>query len=233
MRTDDTWCGQCYLDFRPRREAAQPKAPHFPLPPRPDLVDAAAREAAREASYDRVWAGPAPAKAPDDPDVGWPCPACGFSNPMSRDRCEVCATPFAMLFEEEEALRPMPEPQRAAAASLLFPGVGHVRCGRVAEGIARGVLFVWAFATGLVLTLVHLPASPLAAMGWLFFLAAAAIYGATALDAFRLASDDDQLLSPKLLMYGSAGLVGLSMISLFLLVFKVSGKIPHVPQITP
>ena len=231
LAVDDTWCGQCYLDFRPRTPASN--GPRLPLPPRPDLVDAAARQAGKEASYDRVWAGPTPAPAADDPSVGWPCPECGFSNPMSTDRCEVCATPFASLFEEASEQRPMPEPQKAALASLLVPGLGHARCGKIAEGIARGVLFAWAFATGLVLMLVHLPAGPLAAMGWLFFLAAAAIYGSTAVDAFRLAADDDQLLSPKLLMYGSAGLVGMSMISLFLLVFKVSGKIPHVPQINP
>jgi hypothetical protein len=152
---------------------------------------------------------------------------------MSADRCDVCATPFSMLFEEESKARPMPNPQKAALASLFLPGLGHARCGKLAEGIARGVLFGWALATWLVMMLVHVPAGPLAAMGWLFFLAAGAIYGASALDAYRLAADDDQLLSPKLLLYGSAGLVGMSMISLFLLVFNVSGKIPHVPQVTP
>ena len=203
------------------------------FPNQADLVDPAARKVGKEASYDRVWAAPTPAKSVEDPNVGWPCPACGFSNPMSKDRCEVCATPFSKLFEERSSSRPMPDPQRAALASLFVPGLGHAKCGRVAEGIARGMLFAWTFATWLILMLVHVPAGPLDAMGWLFFLAAAAIYGATVLDAYRLASRDEQLLSPKLLLYGSAGLVGLSMVSLFLLVFRVSGKLPHGPHISP
>jgi hypothetical protein len=37
------------------------------------------------------------------------------------------------------------------------------------------------------------------------------------------------VLSPKALVYSSAGLVVLSVMSLLLLVFKVSGKMPHSP----
>ena len=228
LAADATWCGQCYLDFRARRRVPSP-----PLPPRPDLVDAAAQQ--KDASFDRVWIGAPQQAAEAEPPAGWPCPGCGFSSPMSSDRCQICGTPFAKLFDEPARRRPRVEPEKAVLSSLLLPGLGHARCGRLAEGIARGVLFAWAFVTGLLLMLVHLPtgAGPLSAVGWLFFVAAGAVYLVSALDSYRLASGEDQILSPKTLLYGSAGLVAMSMVSLLMLVFKVSGKLPHVPHIRP
>jgi hypothetical protein len=215
------WCGQCHLDFRRRRRVPTP-----PAPPRPDVV-AAARAEGNEAFS--VWVGQPAVKEADLPSAGaWPCPACGFQNAMSLDACGICATPFAKLFEEKKHHQAPVIPSQAAVASLFFPGLGHIRCGRLGEGIARAVLFVWALGTAVLLTATHPPsgAGPLRAVAGLFFTAAAAVYVFSAVDSARVADGQPPVLSPKVLLYGSAGLVVMSVVSLFMLVFKVTGKLP-------
>src|SRR5438093_4819539 len=94
LMADATWCGQCFLNFR-RVFRAPREAP--PPPPRPDVVRVAdlvetARSDARAAVASRQNGhGPA----------SWPCPVCGYQNPLERNVCEVCTTPFSRLFKED------------------------------------------------------------------------------------------------------------------------------------
>jgi hypothetical protein len=217
-----TWCGQCYLDFQPRLRV---RAPMPPAPPRPD-----APEVPPEPEFRVDLTRPAVGlQGPDDPaPAAWPCPVCEFHNRIDLDACQMCGTPFSRLFESRST-RAYVEPMVAAVSSLFFPGVGHMRCGKVMEGVSRAVLFAWALIMGVGLTMAHPPsgAGPLGPLAGLFFMGATGMYVFSAIDAFRLAAGDRQVLSPKVLLYGSAGLVVLSVAALFVLVFKASGKVPH------
>ena len=86
------------------------------------------------------------------------------------------------------------------------------------------MLFLWSLATAVALVMFHAPkaAGPLGPMAWLFFTATAAVYASSVVDSVRLARGEDQILSSRILLYGSAALVILSMASLFVLVIHAS-----------
>jgi hypothetical protein len=178
---DAEWCGQCYTPLRPEADdAGQP--------------------------------GPAPGLEVTDGRPEWTCPVCGERNPIEVNRCGACGTPFARLFEEPEA-RPEVDPGSAAAWSLALPGLGHWRLGRKGDGMARAIVFAWAFA-GLVILLVTRfgrgglgPALPLFAV---FLLGSVIVYATSALDAYRIASGEEPLVSSRTLLWGSVGLIVLS-----------------------
>jgi hypothetical protein len=199
---DARWCGQCYLDFR---RAAQTRREIPPPPPRPDV---AARAEARESAS--AEARPAVA-SPQRRATGWPCPVCGFLNPLDRNACQVCTTPFAALFQEKRPAAAS-DPKRVARASLMFPGLGHIQAGSTGEGVARSLLFLWWFLGAISLFVFRSPtgAGPLVPLAGLFLVAAAVIYAFSVVDAKRLAHGEDQILPVRLLLYGSAVLVMLA-----------------------
>ena len=96
--------------------------------------------------------------------------------------------------------------------SLVFPGFGHISAGKVAEGMARAVVF--GFALVMAITL------PVGAKGFslgsflpLFMASALAvvfIYVVSAIDAGRAAAGRAQILSTRVLMFGAIGLVFLA-----------------------
>jgi hypothetical protein len=164
---------------------------------------------------------------PLPPRATWPCAVCGSPNDLDDDMCTSCGAPFSRLFQEESSL-PKVDPKRAARASLILPGLGHAVAGKKAEGVARAILFFWCAATAILL-LAARPAGGLgilAPMAVVFVLCTLLWYAVTALDAVRLASGDKQLVSPKLMLYGVAALMMLSVGSAFLLVTKAS-HLPH------
>jgi hypothetical protein len=150
---------------------------------------------------------------PEDPAPAvWPCPECEHDNPIELDSCDVCGTPFARLFQEPKRSRDV-EPRAAAVASLILPGLGHIRCGRTAEGIARMLMFLWAGGTGLVLSLSHAPGLPL--FGVLFLFAALGVYVVSALEALRIADGGAAILPPRALLWAATVLAMLSIMSVF------------------
>jgi hypothetical protein len=164
---------------------------------------------------------PQPPKSP----ATWPCAVCGTANDLERDTCSACMAPFAKLFETKS--RPRVAPRTATARSLMFPGLGHAAAGKPVEGVARGILFLWCAATGAALIAGH-PAGGLGVLlpiAALFLVVALGFYAVTALDAARLAAGDRQLVSPKSLLYGTAALMGLSIVSLFFVITRTG----HVP----
>lgn len=190
------WCGQCYasLAAHPLEEAPPVSAP---APP----VSAAPRE------------GVVPLQAREG-EPAWPCPVCGNRNPVDLEACAACGTPFSQLLREPEP-RVDVAPGSAAAWSLAFPGLGHVRCGRSFDGVARAILFLWTAGTVVVLLVSRSGRAGLGPTGPLLFLflaAALALYATSALDAFRVASGDHPLVSSRMLLWGSAGLVLLSVV---------------------
>ncbi|MFL5800041.1 MAG: hypothetical protein ACJ77A_19190 [Actinomycetota bacterium] len=162
---------------------------------------------------------------PAKPRPTWPCAVCGAANDIELDSCASCGAPFARLFQEEAA-GPTAEPKRAVAFSLVFPGLGHAVAGKRAEGLARAILFAWAAATAILLLTAH-PAGGLgflAPMAMLFVLGAILWYAVTALDAFRLASGQRQIVSSKVMLYGVASLMLVSVASVLIMVTK-SGRL--------
>jgi hypothetical protein len=157
---------------------------------------------------------------PEDPAPAvWSCPECEHGNLMELDACEVCGTPFARLFREPELKRHV-EPRAATMASLILPGLGHIRCGRTAEGIARILMFLWAGGTGLVLFLSH--ASGLPMFGALFLIAALGVYVVSVLEAPRIAEGGAAILPPRALLWGATVLAMLSIMSVFVVMAGAS-----------
>lgn len=193
---DAEWCGQCFRSLRP--EPAPP-------PSGPPVVTRS-----RGGRAPREGAGPC-----------WRCPACEHENPLALDVCEVCGTPFARLFAEP-APGPRIEPARAVAWSLLWPGLGHWRAGRRADGFARMVLFAWTLGTVVVLLASGSGlgrAKPILA---LYALAAAATYGLSALDARRAAAGEEPVVGSRALLWASVALVVLSVVLATLLTLPVA-----------
>jgi hypothetical protein len=138
----------------------------------------------------------------------WMCPECDLENPLEASACARCGTPFRNLFQEGP-VRPSVEPGRAAALSLMFPGLGHRALGRSAEGLARAVVFLWTVGMGLAIlaSAGGLSAGPFGPLLVVLFGAAAIVYGTTAADARRIARGDDPVMTSRMLLYGSTGLM--------------------------
>ncbi|MDQ4005341.1 MAG: hypothetical protein M3135_03445 [Actinomycetota bacterium] len=153
--------------------------------------------------------------------IVWDCPTCDEVNPIEAGTCPVCGTAFGKLLEDRES-RPQVDPGRAAVISLVFPGAGHYVVGRAAEGIARGIVFSFALATGLLSLFAGLDA------GSAIFLivmvvslgAAGALYVLSTLDAGRAAQDVPPIISTRMLLYGAVGLMLLTLILLTIAAFQ-------------
>lgn len=199
VSADAEWCGQC---LSPLASAAEERAG-----PEPDAIAASGGD--REIASN-VISLEHPGKAPS-----WPCPSCGNQNPIELNDCAVCGTSFGKLFgEEEEGLREV-EPATALLWSALLPGLGHWMLGRRLDGIARMVLFAWTAGTTLLLFISRSGKGGLGSVASLVFLflgSAAILYLVSALDAYRLASGEAEVVSARMLLWGSAALVLLSTI---------------------
>jgi hypothetical protein len=170
---------------------------------------------------------PAFLDAPARPVPTWPCAVCDTPNPLERDTCMSCGAPFSRLFQEPES-RPEVKPSRAAKYSLLFPGLGHAVAGRKPEGAARAILFLWTAVTAILLLSAH-PSGGLGILGpmaFVFVIGSLLWYAVTALDAYRLADGERQLVTSKIMLYSVAGLMTLTVGSVFLMVTK-AGHLGH------
>lgn len=223
---DAEWCGQCLtrLDV----PAAEP-----PAPPGPDVEEPGDRSAEAPsnpvtgdgaAGFDVRGDGPRPAAVgasaggravrKTEEGIVWDCPTCGEVNPIESGACTVCGTAFSRIFEPPDQ-GPAVDPGRAAALSLVFPGAGHVVAGRRADGIARGVVFTFAVATGL-LTLIAGPSgnAMLLAVMVLSLGTAAALYVLSTLDAGRAAQRLPPIVTTRMLLYGAVGLMLVTLVLL-------------------
>jgi predicted RNA-binding Zn-ribbon protein involved in translation (DUF1610 family) len=179
---DAEWCGQC---FAPLRRPPEPG----PAPP-----------AAPPAVVGTDEAGAAAA---------WPCPVCGERNPIELDACRVCGTPFAQLLRQDEP-RPTIPPRDAFLWSLIFPGVGHAKVGRAADGVARGTLFGLTFGLTLVIVLAGVSNPALLGAVALLLTCALTVYLGSALEAYRIAEGGTAFVSPRTLLWATVAVVMLS-----------------------
>ena len=144
----------------------------------------------------------------------WDCPTCEMENPIDATTCRTCGTPFGTLLKEAEA-RPPTDPGRATAYSLLFPGLGHIVAGRAAEGAARAVIFGYAAATAIIiLVMTGGGPGPFLSLLIVSALVAVGLYAVSAVDAGRVARGESPLITPRMLLYGGAGLILLTVVVL-------------------
>jgi ribosomal protein L40E len=192
---DAEWCGQCFTSLR--------QSPPAPAAAPPETASREPRAAAAVAT--------------------WPCPTCGEQNPIELDACRVCGTPFSHLLRQQEE-RPTVSPRDAFLWSLTFPGVGHAKAGRAADGIARGTLFVLTFGLTLVIALSGASGAPLLGVLVLLLLSALTLYLGSAFEAYRIAEGGGPLLSARALLWATVAVIMLSIGLLTASVMTVSAR---------
>jgi hypothetical protein len=198
VSADAEWCGQCFTSLRPEPEPApEPLA---------------------------VLERPAPAELREGgPVATWPCPTCGAQNPLELDACSVCGTSFAALLRQDEP-GPTISPRDAFLWSLVFPGVGHAKAGRGADGIARGTLFVLTFGLALVIVLSGVSSAPIFGVVALLLLSALTIYLGSAAEAYRLADGGSPFVSARTLLWATVALIMISVSLLAMSVVTVNSR---------
>jgi hypothetical protein len=222
-------------------EAPTQVQPAAPVPVQPAEDPTPGRPAAAPSPSDRgpgdhpASGVPAGSPGPPQPPLGvsglrvdpegivWTCPVCEAENPLDRPACQRCGTPFGRLFEPE-APPPRVSPERAALLSLLFPGIGHFAAGKLADGMARAVLF--AFSLGMVLAILlggSEIGGPLIPLVILFSGVSATLYAGTAVDAYRAARGEPPVFSTRMLLIGATVLLLVAMAVLVLGGSRVPG----------
>ncbi len=201
VSADADWCGQCFTSLK---QLTEPEPEHVPEP------EAAPVGARIGATTERS-------------EAAWPCPVCGERNPIDLDACRVCGTPFAQLFRQQET-RSEISPRDALLWSLIFPGVGHAKAGRAADGIARGTLFALTFGLTLVIVLAGVSTAALFGVVALLLLSALAIYVGSAFEAYRIAQGGTAFLSPRALLWATVAVIMLAVGLLAASVVTVSAR---------
>lgn len=199
VSSDADWCGQCFTSLRPSPEAEPQPEPASPA----TSTSAASEHRAAQAT--------------------WPCPTCGTSNPIELDLCAVCGTSFAQLLRHEE-VGPTISPRDAFLWSLTFPGVGHAKAGRGADGIARGTLFVLTFGLALVIVLSGVATAPVFGVVVLLLGAAMTIYLGSAAEAYRIADGGAPFLSARALLWAAVVLIMIAVSLLAMSVVTVNAR---------
>lgn len=202
VSADLAWCSQCLTRFDDEEPAtADRKVTTEGTSPRPAPPVAGAPGEMGPGSEQRTL------RVVEEGRVLWDCPVCGQENDLDTRVCTRCGTAFGRLFEEPEPPARI-SPERAAMISLVVPGAGHVVAGRVAEGVARAVIF--AFTVGMVVAILAAGGGlggPLVPLVVLFVGASATLYLATAVDAYRAVRREDPVLSTRILMIGATVLL--------------------------
>lgn len=218
------WCTLCFARFdagasgghAPAAASAEPSGPSAPAdtpPPRGRADD----DSDPFAWMPQALAGagladePAAGEHGAEPGAGpgWPCPACERENPVGRDDCAGCGTPFAARLREAPPVTETRVTVAALLASVLVPGMGHVAVGQRATGIGRaGLALVWLL--GGVALLVRGPSAAAAAAPLL--IGALAIWALSILDLIALGNGGQPLLRGRLLLWLVVGVLGLTLL---------------------
>ncbi|HWL91618.1 MAG TPA: zinc ribbon domain-containing protein [Actinomycetota bacterium] len=196
---DAEWCGQCFTSLK---DASDPEPATTSVISRP-AIEGERREGGAGAT--------------------WPCPTCGSQNPIELDECSVCGTSFAQLLRQDEP-RPTVSPRDAFLWSLTFPGVGHAKAGRAADGIARGTLFVLAFGLALVIVLSGVSSAPIFGVVSLLLVSALTIYLGSAAEAYRIADGGSPFVSARTLLWATVALIMVSVSLLAMSVVTVNSR---------
>ncbi|GAC1410058.1 MAG: hypothetical protein NVSMB57_03320 [Actinomycetota bacterium] len=197
------WCGQCLVRFDGVPAQTKAEVPS-------SVSEASSSSSPNLSSVPSVPHGIEAGGIRREGDaLLWLCPACATENSIEHITCMVCGTSMATLFgatKTEELKRIGPA---AVGWSAALPGAGHVWAGRIADGLARIVLFVWTAGVGLLLITRSSVRSGVVfhSVGAVFLLAAVAVWVIAFLEAQRLARGRIVTLIPgKVLLWGTAAL---------------------------
>jgi hypothetical protein len=210
VTADAEWCGQCFarLDTAAAEAAEGPEGAPSPVEGVAQSETVAGESRPPERSSSAAVPG---IRVIGEDRVVWDCPVCGQENELGSRTCSRCLTEFGRLFAEPEP-PPRISPERAAVLSLVVPGAGHVAAGRVADGLARAVVF--AFALGMVVAFLTAGgglSGPLVPLVVLFVGASTTLYVATAVDAYRAVRREPPVVSTRILLIGAAVLLLVAM----------------------
>ena len=198
VTSDAEWCGQC---FTPLKRA----------PVSPEALAAAVGIKITEQTPETRSAGKDDGAAPPTPSgpkarLVWPCPACEHENDIELNVCEICGTSFASLMKaDDEPIRI--EPKDALTWSLIYPGLGHRKAGRGAEGVARGALFTLSLILLLMVVLSGLGSIGQSAMVALYLTTTLIVYLGSAAEAYRIAGGGAPFVSSRTLLWVTVGLL--------------------------
>lgn len=215
VSADAEWCGQCYASLR--APAAEPVHRAPVAAATEGRVVPAAEEEAGAKKPEPASAAPVPAS---EAEPAWPCPVCGNRNPIELNRCAVCGTSFARLFQDTEP-GPRVSPREAAVWSLALPGLGHWKSGRALDAIVWMAISLWTVGTVVLMLLSRTGSSglgPTIPLLVLFVAAIVVLWVTSAVDAHRIASGVRPLVTSRALLWGSVALVILSVVLLATLV---------------
>lgn len=226
VAADAEWCGLCLASLR-----LEPEPQHEP---RPEMVVTGIEpDALTETPIATVTPGVEASEVSEttgDTDAiavaaagtavpVWACPVCGNENPLEALLCPVCGTPFAKLFDEER-MRPDVLPRDAAVVGLV-PGMGHLKCGRPADGLARMFFAIASLAFAALFALSTSAGAASTVLTGLFVLLVIFSIAESSYDAFRLASGDRELFDARTMLWVFVGAFGLAV---GLVVFLSLGK---------
>lgn len=212
------WCTQCYTDLRPAPEEPEPPAatpsgttPRADRPPvdEPEVEG----EPSDRGEGQELRTGQGRFRTRDG-ELEWCCAVCGEWNPLGAGACMVCGTAFGRTLGggEEEPLADVDQGTVVIASGIL-PGAGHILLGRTAQGVTRAVFFLFCLIGGYLL-LRSAAASGQSLMPAFPLLAGAAIvWAASIYDALALTARQDELLTPRVLVWLIIGVVGLLLVS--------------------
>ncbi len=229
---DAEWCNLCFASLKAPEpeipaaaEATEESVPAGTGPsPVSDLVkievDIEEVEDSEPAVPEPAVAGPAPGSKIAEREAAeeeaaastvWQCPVCDEENPLEANTCMMCGTPFGRLFEEPEE-KPTMEPNRAAMFGLL-PGLGHYKLGQGGEAFARAFAFAGCLGMALLflLSVSGSGTSRLLILS-LYLVAVIFLVGESAMECYRIASGEPQMLAGRLIIWGFVALFGLSVV---------------------
>jgi hypothetical protein len=206
-----TWCSQCFAGFGQPATPTPPAGEHAPT--QRDAVGAAT-----PGTEDRDVAGvPAPGPASTARDVReheggieWRCPVCDGWSSLHATSCHRCGAARTGFGVDAPAPVEGRELERLVALTVLLPGLGHLRAGRVGTGLARAVVaFAWLVgAVVLGVGAVRSGAAPVAALPLL--LGAVVVWVASVRDVRALAGPERrELLDARGLLWLVAAVTGL------------------------
>ena len=196
VSADADWCGQCFTSLRSR--------------PEPEPVAAGVRATASTSAVPS-----------ERREAAWTCPACEHQNAIDHDACEVCGTPFAALFRQDEE-RPAVAPRDAFTRSLILPGLGHKMLGRGADGLARGMLFLWTGGTTVMILISGVSSAAIGGLLLLYGSLAMIVYVLTAFEAYRIAQGHGPIVSSRVLLWGAVALVLVSVLMATFIIFAAA-----------
>lgn len=124
----------------------------------------------------------------------------------------------------QDEQRPEVDPKDALAWSLIFPGLGHRKVGRGADGIARAVLFILLFSMAVLTGLSGVSSGAVFALFAVYMGLALAVYLGSAYEAYRLAEGGEPIVSARSLLWVTVSVILLSVVVLALTVVTAARR---------